>query len=138
MYQRKTMLGRVPLTMLATALAVLCLAGTPLSAQGPTSTLNGRVTDSQGRALQNAEVSLVPVRLATRGMKRPPSPRIAGRVNADGKFTVSQVPPGQYVLQVDAPGFERSSQEVTMPASQTFMVKLEVLEVPGAENAPPA
>ena len=69
------------------------------------------------------------------GMKMTPPPPIPGRVNNDGTFVVAQVPAGQYVLQVDAPGFERSSQEVTLPTTQTFNVKLEILEIPGAETA---
>jgi len=53
---------------------------------------------------------------------------------ADGTFTLTQVPPGQYVLLVDASGFERSSQEVAV-ANQpvTRAVALQPLEVPGAE-----
>jgi len=135
MYLRKTMFGCWTAMLLAAALAVPGQASTPAVAQGQTSTLNGRVTDSLGGALRNAEVSLVPVAPAMPGMKMAAPPAIAGRVNADGTFAVPQVPPGQYVLQVDAPGFERSSQQVTMPTTQTFNVKLDVLEIPGAEAA---
>jgi len=46
--------------------------------------------------------------------------------------------PGQYVLQVDFAGFERSSQEITMANQpQTVMVTLEPLEIPGAEIVAP-
>jgi hypothetical protein len=120
--------------VLPAAVAVASNAGAQAPAQ--TSSLNGRVTDPQGGALANAEVSLVPVTPAMPGMKMTPAPPIAGRVNSDGTFVVDQVPSGQYVLQIDAPGFERSSQEVTVPTSQTFNVKLEVLDILGAESTP--
>ena len=127
MYLRKTVFGCCTAVILAAAFAMPCQAQTAL---------NGRVTDSLGGPLRNAEVSLVPVTPTMPGMKMAAPAAIAGRVNADGTFTVSQVPPGDYVLQVDAPGFERSSQPVTMPTNQTFNLKLEVLEVPGAETPP--
>src|SRR5207244_11867186 len=99
---------------------------------------HGRMTDTLGDPWRNSEVSLFPVTPAMPGMKRATPPAIPGRLTADVTFTVAQVPAGQYVLQVDAPGFERSSQEVTLPTTQTFAIKLEVLEIPGAENAPAA
>src|SRR5262249_7115050 len=124
MYLRKTVFGCCTAVILAAAFAM------PSQPQ----TINGRVTDSLGGALRTAEVSLVPVTPTMPGVKMAAPAAIAGRVNADGTFTVSQVPPGDYVLQVDAPGFERSSQPITMPTTQTVNVKLEVLEVPGAET----
>jgi hypothetical protein len=72
------------------------------------------------------------------GMKMAAAPPIAGRMNANGTFAVAQIPAGQYILQVDAPGFERSSQEVTVPTTQTFNIKLDVLDIPGADTPAPA
>src|SRR5258708_38872167 len=55
---------------------------------------------------------------------------------ADGTFSFEQVPPGQYILQVDFTGFERASQEIAVSAQpQTIAVNLEALEIPGAEAA---
>jgi hypothetical protein len=68
-------------------------------------------------------------------MKMTPPAPLPGRVNNDGTFAFTQVPAGQYVLQADAPGYGRSSQEVTLPTTQNFTIKLEILEIPGAENA---
>src|SRR5216117_2179115 len=121
--------------ILAAAFAVPTGVSAEPQAQGAASSVNGRVTDMAGAVLPNAEVSLVPIVPAMPGMKMTPPPPIVGRVNNDGSFIVAQVPAGQYVLQVDAPGYGRSSQEVTVPTSQTFNVKLEVLEIPGAEAA---
>src|SRR5262249_44801146 len=103
------------------ALAVPSLASAQAPAQ--TSSLNGRVTDAQGAALANAEVSLVPITPAMRGMKMTPPAPLPGRVSGDGTFVFPQVPAGQYVLQIDAPGYSRSSQEVTLPTTQNFSVK---------------
>src|SRR5262249_11579287 len=94
---------RLVLSCIALVFTVALTGPTRATAQaGQGSALNGRVTDSTGGALRNAEVSLVPVTPAMPGMKMAAPPPIAGRVNADGTFTVTQVPPGQYVLQVDA------------------------------------
>src|SRR5262245_50523977 len=78
------------------------------AAQG--SSLNGRVTDAQGAVVSNVEVSLAPVPKLMPGMTMAPPAPIAGRVNADGTFVFNQVAPGEYVLQADAPGFQRASQ----------------------------
>jgi len=58
------------------------------------------------------------------------------RSGADGRFTFDQVPAGQYALQADFSGFERSSQEITVSNQpQTIAVMLQPLEIPGAEVA---
>ncbi len=110
----------------------------PSLAQGQASGLNGRVTDSQGAVIPGATVALQPVPKLMPGMTMAPPAPLPGRVNADGTFVFAQIPAGEYVLQVDAPGFERSSQGVTMPTNQTFNMRLDVLEIPGAETAAPA
>src|SRR5439155_6054819 len=99
-----------------------------------TGSLNGRVTDAQGAALPNATVALVPPAPIMANMTMAPPPPIPGRINADGTFAFTGIAAGQYLLQVDAPGFSRSSQPVTLPTTQTFSVKLEILEIPGAEE----
>jgi hypothetical protein len=126
MFLRKTLYACLLVCVLATTLAVQAFA------QG--SSLNGRVTDLQGGALANAQVSLVPVTPAMPGMKMTPPAPLPSRVNNDGTFGFTQIPAGQYVLQADAPGYGRSSQEVTLPTTQNFAIKLEILEIPGAEN----
>ena len=114
------------------------LGSAPAQGAAQTSTVNGRVTNASGAPMPNAEVSLVPVTPSMPGMKMAAAPAIAGRMTANGTFAVAQVPAGQYVLQVDAPGFERSSQEVTVPTTQTFNIRLAVLEIPGADTTPVA
>ena len=103
-------------------------------AAGQTSSLSGSVADTQGGVIANAEVALSVWTPAMPGMKMTPAPSRTTRSTGNGTFALDQVPPGQYVLQVDAPGFARWSQEITVPSAQTLSVKLEVLEVPGAET----
>jgi hypothetical protein len=111
------------------------LIGTVVSAQN--SSLGGRVTNTQGGVIANADVTLRPLP----GPGAPPvMPNMPGmndrttKSGADGRFAFDQVPAGQYVLQADAPGFERTSQAVTVPgANLTFAMALEPLEVPGGE-----
>jgi Carboxypeptidase regulatory-like domain len=124
--------SRLPLGTL-----VLLLIAAVASAQ--TVAVNGRVTDAQGSAMGNAEVTLR--RLPPPGT--PVMPKMANmpgmeertvQSGSDGTFSFDQVAPGQYVLQVDSAGFERSSQEVTVSNQpQTVAVRLQPLEIPGLE-----
>jgi len=100
-----------------------------------TSSVNGRVTDAQGAVIANADVTLGAWTPAMPGMKMAQGQQFTARSAANGSFTLTQIPPGQYVLQVDAPGFGRSSQELTVPTTQTLNIRLELLELPGAETA---
>ncbi len=125
---------------LVAAGAMLLLTGSLAAAQ--TSTVGGRVVNSQGGVVPNAEATLRPLPApgATPMPNMPNMPGMAAEktmaVNADGTFTFAGVAPGQYVLQVDASGFERSSQQVTV-ANQplTFAVTLTPLDIPGAEGS---
>jgi len=109
-------------------------------ASGQTSTLNGRVANSKGGVLADAEVSLFNLPAApmpnmpNMPMPATPAPVKTGISAADGTFSLTQVPAGQYVLQVDAPGFARSSQQIALPNSQTIAITLEALDLPGAET----
>src|SRR4051812_37077949 len=67
--------------------------------------VNGRATDVGGANLTGVEVSLVKVQPVMPGMTMAPPAPIMGRSNPDGTFVVNAVPPGDYILQVDAPGY---------------------------------
>jgi hypothetical protein len=117
------------------ASAALLLMASMARAQN--SSVNGRVTNQQGAAVADAEVSLVPPPSAMAnmpGMRAGANDRTT-RSRPDGTFVFEQVPPGTYVLQADAPGLSRASQEVTVPNAQTLALTLETLEVPGGEAA---
>lgn len=67
----------------------------------------GRVMDPQGGAVGSALVTL-----SAAGASSPQTTR----TGADGTFSFLGVPPGSYELHVDAPGFERSTQSITVPS----------------------
>ena len=117
---------------LAVGVLTLVLVSTTVSAQ--TFSVSGQVTKQGGGAV-DAEVSLVAPPSAMAAMPGMPVDRTV-RSRADGTFVLEQVPAGRYVLQVDAPGLARSSQEVVLPGPQTFAITLEAIEVPGGETAP--
>ena len=108
------------------------------AASGQTPPVNGRVANSKGGVVGNAEVSLRDLPgPAMPGMRMTPTPpRLTTRSGGDGAFVFEGVPPGRYIVQVDAPGFERWSQEIAVSSDrQTLAVMLETLEIPGAETA---
>jgi carbohydrate-selective porin OprB len=121
-------------------LAIL-LTATIASAQTPT--LSGRVIDTQGAAIPNAEVSLESLPSSSASMSNMPSMKMGTAVlpkaqtRDDGTFIFQGVvPPGQYVLLVDATGFERWSQEITVPSEQPLNVTVQWLEL--VQSAPTA
>ena len=108
------------------------------AASAQTSSVSGRVTNREGAPVADAEVSLVPPPSAMASMPgmRPGANDRTVRSRQDGTFQFDQIPAGQYVLQVDAPGLSRTSQALTVPNPQAVAVSLEPLEVPGSESAP--
>ena len=116
----------------------LLLIATAVS--GQTSTLSGRITNTKGGVVADADVSLMNLPAAPMpNMPNMPMPATSAAVKtgtsgADGTFSLTQVPTGQFILQVDAPGFERFTQQITAPSSQTFAVTLAALDLPGQET----
>ena len=128
----------MPKCRLGFATVVVTLVSTVASAQN--ATVNGRVTNAQGGAMANADVTL---RLLPGPGAPPAMPNMPGmnerttNAGPDGAFAFDQVAAGEYVLQADMPGFGRSSQAITVPGPNlTFTMTLEALDLPGA--APPA
>ena len=124
---------------LATTCAVLFTAAV---ASAQTSTVTGRVSNARGGVVANAEVTLhqlpPPGQPAMRAMPNMPGmlPDKTATTGADGAFTFTQVPAGQYVIMADSAGFERASQEVVVGAganTPAVALSLDPLEVPGAE-----
>jgi Carboxypeptidase regulatory-like domain len=122
-------------------LAIACavsLAAASASAQ--TSTVTGRVANARGGVVANAEVTLhqlpPPGQPAMRAMPNMPgmTPDRTVTTRADGTFTFTNVPPGQYAIMADSTGFERASQELVVGAqTPAVALALEPLEVPGGE-----
>ncbi|MGH9253180.1 MAG: beta-sandwich domain-containing protein, partial [Vicinamibacterales bacterium] len=96
----------------------VCLA--PLVASAQNASLSGRVADPQGGTIVGAVVTL--------GTAGGSAPRTT-RSGVDGTFSFADTAPGSYTLQVDAPGFQPATQEVTVA---TGMPSLDVtLQIAG-------
>src|SRR5437870_4861045 len=108
-------------------------------ASAQTSSVNGRVTSQQGAPVADADISLLapppPAMPGMSAMKMVTPPLQIVRSRPDGTFVLAQVPAGSYVLQVDAPGLARSSQELTVPSPRPLAISLETIDIPGAEAA---
>jgi len=120
-------------------LATLVLTASVATAQ--TVSVGGRVASARGGSIANAEVTLhllpPPGQPAMRAMPGMPgmAADLTTTTGADGTFAFARVPPGQYVLTVDSPGFERASQELIVANQpQTVTAALTPLEIPGAET----
>src|SRR5688500_19361160 len=70
-------------------------------------TLSGRVTDAQNAAVVGATVTVT----SAAGRK------LQSTTSTEGTFAFSDVSAGVYTLQIDAAGFARWSQNVTVAAS---------------------
>lgn len=91
---------------------------TGVPAFGQTLSLSGRVSDPQRGAVNDAVVTLT----APGGA----NPRTV-RTGADGTFSFPGLASGSYVLQIDAPGFQRSTQTVMVTgATQSLDVVLQI------------
>ena len=105
--------------------ALMCVFGTALvtllAQQAPAATLTGRVVDPSGAAVPGSEVhvrNLASNEIATTQTDR------------DGNYSVSQLPPGTYSLSVEAPGFEKSTQDgLVLKAEGTLDVDV-TLKIP--------
>src|SRR5216683_3566721 len=99
---------------------LLGLAATPAFAQSATGTITGQVTDQQGAIIGGAEVKLIePTTSSTR----------SAVTNDAGRFTVVNVPPGNYDVTVTKPGFTASrlsGQKVDIGQVLTLDVALTV------------
>jgi hypothetical protein len=126
---------------LVAASAMLLLTASLAAAQN--ATVSGRVANAQGGVIANAEATLraLPPPGAAPMPNMPNMPNMPAAVErtatagADGAFTFANVAAGDYVLYVDASGFERSSQTVTVGnQAQNLTITLTPLIVPGAEE----
>lgn len=88
--------GRVALALVC-ALALLAGAGA-VRAQEVTGTLTGHVTDQNGDAVPNAQVTIAN---PERGLER------TFQTNEEGIYIAPLLPPGTYTITVEAPNFKR-------------------------------
>lgn len=96
-----------------------------------TATLSGVITDSSGKAVSNAEVS---VKNTAGGEST------SARTDANGNYSVSNLARGNFTVSVSAQGFaaKESSTSITSSAGQTLNLTLTAAPEPGLPNAPSA
>ncbi|MGB7220014.1 MAG: TonB-dependent receptor [Vicinamibacterales bacterium] len=80
----------------------------PAAALAQDASFGGRIADAQGGTVNGAVVTLT--------ASTAPTPRTT-RSGADGSFSFDAVPPGTINVMVEAPGFERWTQMVTVSAT---------------------
>ena len=106
---------------------LICIWGMPGSASAQTQTtgaIAGRVTDSSGAVIVNAEVTLVSKATGSESV-----------VSTDqiGNYRFNLIPPGAYQLRFSAKGFKTSeSPDLTVTVTETNTVNLALL--PGAQQ----
>jgi hypothetical protein len=83
-------------------LAVIAFLGVCATAQTPTGTIQGSVTEKTGAAVQGASITIV--RTATNEMRKTSS-------DSAGRFTIPFVQPGTYTVTAEAAGFRPAKQE---------------------------
>lgn len=106
-----------------TALVVLLFLAVPIRAQVLYGTLTGTIEDASGAVVPGAAVKVV--QPAT-GLER------ETEASATGAFTLTNLPPGAYSLQVSATGFQsvqRTSLEISINTVTRVDVQLQVGEV---------
>ena len=97
------------------ALVTLVALGLPSLAQERKGTITGRVTDSSGGALIEAQISVQP-----KG--------VTAVSDAQGQFFINDLDPGSYTVTVSYVGFKTFTQKVNVTAVQPASIeaKLEV------------
>ena len=96
------------------AIFLLALSTTALFGQAFSGSVTGIVSDASQAAVPNAEVKIK--NAATDDTRRTAT-------GTDGRYVLSQLPPGEYVLTVEAKGFKTfSSGQFTLRANQAAEV----------------
>lgn len=105
---------------------------------GQTPALTGQIVNANGAPVAGADLTLVNLPQAPMpnmpDMTKAPVPVATVSSGPNGSFTIPAGPQGNFVLQVDLQGFERWSQEVTLPAREPLRVLLVPLNLAGAEE----
>jgi len=97
---------------------LVAILGSSVSAQLPTSTLNGTVFDPQGAAVAKAKVSIAS---QATGVVR------EGYSDAEGFYTFVNVPPGDYKVRVQSAGFaEAETKDVRLEVGRTSTVDVKL------------
>jgi hypothetical protein len=115
----KLSLVRIGLVVLVSSLLFLV---NDAKAQSGTSTIRGEVSDPQGKVISGAEVT---IKSPNTGITRTQT------TNSAGGFSFELIPPGDYVMEVQASGFKKTVQSVSALVGSAISVdvRLEIGQV---------
>lgn len=103
-------------------LALCLLLSGALRAQAAQATISGTIADTSGKAVPHAKVSIE--NLATGQLKET-------RTDANGRYSVSDLAPGQYEISVAKPGFTEQTSRVTLKAGGNQNLNLALATLAG-------
>ncbi len=103
------------LVLLSISLFAALLHAPPASAQTHRGSVRGTVTDPNRAVIPGAEVTL---------SNRDTNETRVAMSDADGQYALSSLPPGRYVLDVTAAGFERMPQLINLQVNQELRVDI--------------
>ncbi|MEO5923250.1 MAG: TonB-dependent receptor [Bryobacteraceae bacterium] len=108
--------------------ALLCLLAVSGFGQavGSAGTVEGTVTDATGAALPNAEVTI---------LNRVTNYRQTATTDSTGTFRFTNIPPNPYHLEITAPNFATSEQDVEVRTRVPILLMKVQLEVAGARQS---
>ena len=88
---------------------------TPIGAQTNAATLSGKITDTSGAAIANAQVSIKNV--ATGQVS-------AAQTDETGAYSIANLAPGDYEVSISAGGFNTAESKVTLAAGATQVLNM--------------
>ena len=101
---------------------ILLLFSSGANGQSGTSTIRGEVSDPQGKAISGAEVT---IKSPNTGFSRTQT------TNSAGGFSFELIPPGEYIMEVQAAGFKKTVQNVNALVGSAISadVRLEIGQI---------
>src|SRR5688572_22268858 len=112
-YRQTTEMTKIFACLLLTAVFIVT-ATRPSIAQGRSASLTGTIVDPSGAVIANASVT---VRRDAAGYVR----QLAS--DAQGRFELADLPPGEYAITVTSTGFTVATERVPLRAGQTQRVQ---------------
>jgi len=114
-------------TLTLAVVLIFVLTNHPLQAQDSTATLSGTVTDSSGKPLPNAKVSV-------RNLNT--NQASDTQTDSSGYYSVANIAPGDYEVSVTAAGSGSASEKITLNAGSPQTLNLTLMQQ--QENLPNA
>jgi outer membrane receptor protein involved in Fe transport len=91
-------------------LATICISAPAANGQAITATLSGRILDTSGGSISKAKVTIAS---AATGFAR------TVQSSDTGEYSIPALPPGEYTVSVEFPGFGKQSKNVILQVGQS-------------------